>query len=54
MNIKSSFCGIQYTCINFLIFLIGLITKIECWPVFKQDPNVAPSSVQKTIHSTIY
>ena len=38
MNIKSSICGIQHTCINFLIFLIGLITKIECWPVFKQDP----------------
>ena len=37
MNIKSSICGIQHTCINFLIFLIGLITKIECWPVFKQD-----------------
>ena len=36
MNIKSSICGIQHTCINFLIFLI--ITKIECWPVFKQDP----------------
>ena len=35
--IKSSICGIQHTCINFLIFLI--ITKIECWPVFKQDPN---------------
>ena len=38
MNIKSSICGIQHTCINFLIFLI--ITKIECWPVFKQDPRV--------------
>ena len=38
MNIKSSICGIQHTCSNFLIFLIGLITKIECWPVFKQDP----------------
>ena len=37
MNIKSSICGIQHTCINFLIFLI--ITKIECWPVFKQDPR---------------
>ena len=37
MNIKSSICGIQHTCINFLIFLI--ITKIECWPVFKQDPS---------------
>ena len=36
MNIKSSICGIQHTCINFLIFLI--ITKIECWPLFKQDP----------------
>ena len=36
MNIKSSICGIQHTCINFLIFLI--ITKKECWPVFKQDP----------------
>ena len=40
MNIKSSICGIQHTCINFLIFLIGIITKIECWPVFKQDPTV--------------
>ena len=30
-------CGIQHTCINFLIFHI--ITKIECWPVFKQDPQ---------------
>ena len=37
MNIKSSICGIQHTCINFLIFLI--IPKIECWPVFKQDPR---------------
>ena len=37
MNIKSSICGIQNTCINFLIFLI--ITKIECWPVFRQDPR---------------
>ena len=37
MNIKSSICGIQHTSINFLIFLI--ITKIECWPVFKQDPT---------------
>ena len=36
MNIKSSICGIQHTCINFLIFPI--ITKIDCWPVFKQDP----------------
>ena len=37
MNIKSSICGIQHTCINyFLIFLI--ITKIYCWPLFKQDP----------------
>ena len=36
MYIKSSICSIQHTCINFLIFLI--ITKIECWPVFKQDP----------------
>ena len=36
MNIKSSICGIQHTCTNFLIFLI--ITKIKCWPVFKQDP----------------
>ena len=35
MNIKIK-CGIQHTCINFLIFFI--ITKIECWPVFKQDP----------------
>ena len=34
MNIKSSICGIQHTCINFLIFLI--ITKIDCWPIFKQ------------------
>ena len=42
MNIKSSICGIQHTCINFLIFLI--ITKIECWPVFKQDPKCAPWS----------
>ena len=34
---KSSICGIQHTCfIFFLIFLI--ITKIECWPVFKQEP----------------
>ena len=40
MNIKSSICGIQHTCINFLIFLIGLITKIECWPVIKQDPRI--------------
>ena len=39
MNIKSSICGIQHTCIKFLIFLI--ITKIECWPVFKQDPYMA-------------
>ena len=38
MNIKSSICGIQHTCTNFLIFLI--ITKIECWPVFKQEPNL--------------
>ena len=37
MNIKTPICGIQHTCINFLIFLI--ITKIECWPVFKQDPH---------------
>ena len=36
MYIKSSICGIQYTCIKFLIFHI--FTKIECWPVFKQDP----------------
>ena len=36
MYIKTSIFGIQHTCINFLIFLI--ITKIECWPVFKQDP----------------
>ena len=36
MYIKSSICGIQHTCINFLIFRI--ITKIECWPVFKQEP----------------
>ena len=42
MNIKSSICGIQHTCINFLIFLI--ITKIDCWPVFKQDPLVYRSS----------
>ena len=28
---------------QFLIFLI--ITKIECWPVFKQDPNL-----KETIH----
>ena len=39
MNIKSSICGIQHTCINFLIFLICIITKIECWPIFKQDPK---------------
>ena len=26
--------GIQYTC----IFFIFIVTKIECWPVFKQDP----------------
>ena len=39
MNIKSSIGGIQHTCINFLISLI--ITKIECWPVFKQDPATA-------------
>ena len=36
MYIKSSICGIQHTCTIFLIFLI--ITKIECWPVFKQEP----------------
>ena len=33
--------GIQHTCTIFLIFLI--ITKIECWPVFKQDPSSAPN-----------
>ena len=33
MYIITSIFGIQHTCINFLI-----ITKIECWPVFKQDP----------------
>ena len=38
MNIKSSIGGIQHTCINFLILII--ITKIECWPVFKQDPRL--------------
>ena len=38
MYIKLSICGIQHTCsYQFIIFLI--ITKIECWPVFKQDPE---------------
>ena len=30
--------GIQHTYIILFIFLI--ITKIECWPVFKQEPSV--------------
>ena len=38
MNIKSSICGIQHTCIIFF-FIFLIITKIECWPVFKQDPE---------------
>ena len=33
----------------FLIFLI--ITKIECWPVFKQDPNSIIATVHRQIHS---
>ena len=37
MYMKSSICGIQHTCINFF-FIFLIITKIECWPVFKQDP----------------
>ena len=36
MYMKSSICGIQHMSQFFFIFLI--ITKIECWPVFKQDP----------------
>ena len=39
MSIKLSInkVAIQHTCIVFFIFLI--ITKIKCWPVFKQDPD---------------
>ena len=39
MSIKSSMnkVGIQYTC-GLLFFIFLVITKIECWPVFKQDP----------------
>ena len=35
---KSSICGIQHTCINFFVVFL-IITKIECWPLFKQDLN---------------
>ena len=48
MNIKSSICGIQHTCINFLIFLI--ITKIDCWPVFKQDPAYESVEEKDLVH----
>ena len=42
MSIKSSIndVAIQHTCIFFIIIIIFIITKIECWPVFKQDPNI--------------
>ena len=41
MSIKSSLnkvSNIRVLLLNFLIFLI-IITKRECWPVFKQDPT---------------
>ena len=54
MSIKSSIGGIQHTCINFLIFLI--ITKIECWPVFKQDPldRTTTLLLRKTVYKFLH
>ena len=47
MYIKTSIFGIQHTCINFLI-----ITKIECWPVFKQDPNLRKRAISELTTAT--
>ena len=43
--------GIQHTYKFFFIFLV--ITKIQCWPVFKQEPNLLTPSSSKYIFNFI-
>ena len=38
MNIKSSICILWYPTYVYQFFNFPYNTKIECWPVFKQDP----------------
>ena len=40
MSIKSSINNVSNILVFFIIIII--ITKIECWPVFKQDPKSPP------------
>ena len=36
MSIKPSICVVMVS--NIRVFFIFIVAKIECWPVFKQDP----------------
>ena len=38
MSIKSSINKVSSIRVLFFFFIFLIITKIECWPVFKQDP----------------
>ena len=42
MSVKSSINKVSSIRVLFFIFLI--FTKIECWPIFKQDPRKVPKN----------
>ena len=42
MSIKSSIKTINKVSSIRVLFFSLIITKIECWPIFKQDPTTGP------------
>ena len=50
MSIKPSIYMVMVS--NIRVFFIFIVTKIECWPVFKQDPIYGFNYIY--IYSNIY
>ena len=52
MSIKSSLNKVFNIRVFIYLFIFVIITKIECWPVFKQDPLIVKSI--KKFYSQLY
>ena len=53
LSIKSSINKVSNIHSYIILFILFIITKIECWPVFKQEPRPASHALSPTLSINI-